>query len=153
MRRSGKHRPLQNPAHPGLEQRPYQVFSLSIFSSCKRTSSTFYSSLFHLCHFTMRCRPTKVNHCQSLQAHESQTLSIIAGPRKSTSRSESARPGSSPAKEANKDKTDAKEAKTTTGLPFPPYIMPKKATPLKLALTHKSANAYYQKGKDPQWIV
>jgi len=38
----------------------------------------------------------------------------LSGPRKSTSRSESARPGSSPAKEANKDKTDAKEAKTTT---------------------------------------
>merc|ERR1719462_47265 len=37
----------------------------------------------------------------------------LSGPRKSTSRSESARPGSSPAKEA-KDKTDAKDPKTPT---------------------------------------
>merc|ERR550519_3139334 len=37
----------------------------------------------------------------------------LSGPRKSTSRSESARPGSSPAKEA-KDKTDAKDTKTPT---------------------------------------
>ena len=40
---------------------------------------------------------------------------LSTGPRKSTSRSESARPGSSPAKEANKDKTDSKETKTSTG--------------------------------------
>ena len=44
----------------------------------------------------------------------------LSGPRKSSSRSESARPGSSPAKEKepkDKDKTDAKEAKTTAGDP------------------------------------
>ena len=43
---------------------------------------------------------------------------LFTGPRKSTSRSESARPGSSPAKEANKDKTDSKETKTSTGETF-----------------------------------
>merc|ERR550517_1137267 len=37
----------------------------------------------------------------------------LSGPRKSTSRSEPARPGSSPAKEP-KDKTDAKDAKPPT---------------------------------------
>ena len=145
MRRNGKPPPLQNPAHPGLEQRPYQVISLSIFSSCKRTSSTFNSSLFPPLPFY-----------DALQAHESQPLLNIVNLCRPTEVNQQIRVRKAwlqPSQGGQQGQDRCQGGKNHNRSSFHPTLCLKKLPPLKLMITSTNTQKCKHILSKRQWII